>query len=431
MLQTLFVIPDWLFHGWLTIAWLVAGLLWLAWQVRRSGWNTALRSALPFYLIVAAILHFVFPRLSVEGVNPADPAGPLVPLGLAIRGYGLCLMLAILLALGLVFRRSRQSGVDTEKMFTLCFWMVIAGLAGARVFYVVQKKSSFEDASWLDLLDMTKGGLVVYGSLIGGLLAVLVFCRWNRMRLWPTLDILAPAMLLGLAIGRIGCLLNGCCYGGECGDFPLALRFPAGSAPYMDQLESGRLLGIRPVGEPDEKGIRTVQEQAAPGLKGFSGLKPGERFLIESPDPLRIAAATRLPDPPELLAVVVTGEESGTSRLRLKDLPQQSLPVHPAQVYAALNAGLLAWILWLLGYRRRFEGEVFATLMVAYPVGRFLEEVIRQDEKGIFGTALTISQWISLILLVTGMAVYLWLYSRRPRLASAAPLAAGVGPRTV
>lgn len=413
MLQTLFVIPHWLLEGWLTAAWMVVAAGMIAWRARSRGWAQAAGELLPTFSVMAVAIHFLLPRLSVPGVDPADPTGPLVPLGLAVRGYGLMLMLAILSAIGLVQVNSRRAGLDPDRMTGLCFWMVIAGLAGARIFYVVQKWGTFGEATLVDLIDMTQGGLVVYGSLFGGLLAVLVYCGVLRMRLWSTLDVLAPAMLLGLAIGRIGCLMNGCCYGGECGsEFPLGIGFPAGSAPYMEQMDNGRLFGIESEVPVAADGVRVVHRVEAGSLAGEMGLVEGERFVVQGPDPLRLAAAVQWQVDEPALAVQVTGFGSGTHPVPPGRLPPRARPIHPTQIYAAVNAGLLCLVLWFLGDHRRFEGEIFATLIVAYPVARFLEEMIRQDETGIFGTPLTISQWISVFLLGFGVVCYGWLFGR-------------------
>jgi phosphatidylglycerol:prolipoprotein diacylglycerol transferase len=94
--------------------------------------------------------------------------------------------------------------------------------------------------------------------------------------------------------------------------------------------------------------------------------------------------------------------------------PERSWPVHPAQVYSAITAGVLGWFLWAYYPYRRRDGEVFALLLTIYPVSRFLEEIIRTDEPDVFGTGLSISQNISLGLAV--VVVGLWLYlSKQPR----------------
>jgi phosphatidylglycerol:prolipoprotein diacylglycerol transferase len=91
--------------------------------------------------------------------------------------------------------------------------------------------------------------------------------------------------------------------------------------------------------------------------------------------------------------------------------PSRSLPVHPAQLYSSITAGLLAWVLWSYYPLRRRDGEVLTLMITLYPVARFLEESIRVDEPAVFGTGLSISQNISIILLA--VAVVLWVWLRR------------------
>jgi phosphatidylglycerol:prolipoprotein diacylglycerol transferase len=80
--------------------------------------------------------------------------------------------------------------------------------------------------------------LVYYGGLIGATLAGIIYIRWKKLLLWKTADILAPSIALGNAIGRIGCLLNGCCYGRVC-HLPWAIRFPNQSAAWQQHFQAG------------------------------------------------------------------------------------------------------------------------------------------------------------------------------------------------
>jgi phosphatidylglycerol:prolipoprotein diacylglycerol transferase len=87
--------------------------------------------------------------------------------------------------------------------------------------------------------------------------------------------------------------------------------------------------------------------------------------------------------------------------------------MHPAQIYATISALLVAAVLWFAFPWRRFDGQLFVWMLVLYPLCRLLEEVIRSDELGIWGTPLTISQWISVGLLVAGLGLW-WVLQRRP-----------------
>ena len=95
----------------------------------------------------------------------------------------------------------------------------------------------------------------------------------------------------------------------------------------------------------------------------------------------------------------------------LDDLPDWSLPVHPTQLYSAANGGLLCLLLLAYHPMRRRDGETLALLLSLYPVTRYLLETIRIDEPGQFGTSLTISQWVSIGLLLLAMALWTKLLS--------------------
>ncbi len=422
MRQTLLVVPhEWL--GWpLQLAWWLVIVALAVWTARREGWGGALSQLGPIGFAVSLLLYFVVPFLEVSGINPADPLGPAIPLGLAIRGYGVCLTLAIVAAVGLVIWRAQQVGLDVDRLLSLCFWMVVVGILGARLFYVIQKWEQFEFANpqqfVVTLLDMTKGGLVVYGSLFGGAAVLMLAKRIWKLPVRLVLDVVAPSMLLGLAIGRIGCLLNGCCYGGECRpETPWAIRFPVEAPAYYDQLQQGRLLGLKGEWNPELAYPLLVQEIEPDGLVARMGLpiEVGQRLRVLAPGSDYLAASkSGTIDLPLRLAIEREGIAE-TLELPVAELPERSLAVHPAQIYAAISAGLVSAVLWFAFPFRRFNGQLFVWMLILYPICRFLEEVIRSDELGIWGTPLTISQWISVWLLLGGGVLW-WSFRQRPEL---------------
>jgi len=207
MQPTLFFIP----HQWLglplLIVWLVISAIIVAVLCRRHGWGQETTGFFPVIAIVAGIIWFLVPNVEVMGINPADPLGPMVSRGLAIRGYGVCMLLAILSGMGIVIYRCRKIGYPIDPIFTLAFWMVISGVIGARLFFVIQKRDLFFgegiplSASLAAMMNMTEGGLVVYGSLFGASIAAFIFFYRTKLPVWKTADLIAPGMALGLAIG--------------------------------------------------------------------------------------------------------------------------------------------------------------------------------------------------------------------------------------
>ncbi|HEY2147090.1 MAG TPA: prolipoprotein diacylglyceryl transferase, partial [Pirellulales bacterium] len=280
MLQTLFYIPDHLFGiplfgptGALFIAWAVTALAILArlsyrlyglmGRLRQKRQARAKAAELEELTIAkqratidlvstAAILAVVGGLLSlIPRVLTTIPGSQ--DLGLPIRSYGVMVLLGVVAGVWLAAYRARKRGFAPELIFTLALWLFIGGLVGARLFYVIEywrdqfyrmdEKGSFDFWETLKgVLNFPQGGLVIYGALIGGGVAGLLF--WRRYRHLPMLkiaDVIAPSMALGLGIGRIGCFLNGCCFGGVAPTLPWAVEFPEQSPPYMRQVELGQI----------------------------------------------------------------------------------------------------------------------------------------------------------------------------------------------
>lgn len=420
MQQTLFFIPHWLLDGPLLIAWLCLGALFLAWQFFKHGNSNETWSFLPVFLIVAAVIYFVIPRVEVFGINPEDPTGPLIIQGLAVRGYGLMLLTAIVAGVSIVMSRCEKIGVTKDQITQLGFWMMLCGIAGARLFYVVQKSDqifpngiTFE--SLASIVNMTQGGLIVYGSLIFGTLAGFIFLTIHKLPVLRTADLIAPGMVLGLAIGRIGCLMNGCCYGGACSnDYP-AVTFPAGSPPYMRQLETGDLLGVSGTLDLESEDPFPVSvEQVAEGsFADQHGVVAGDKIRvnwIQSGDSelLRFAKGDvgKTKFDRNWPTAVLQTQAGASITVPISALPDRSVRTHPAQIYSAINALLLSMVLWYFWTLKHRDGQVFALMLILYPVGRFLMEFVRQDEAGLFGTGFTFSQLISFGVVVAGFILF-------------------------
>lgn len=129
-----------------------------------------------------------------------------------VYSYGLMLALAVLTASYLTAREAQKHGIARDAVYDLAFWTVLWGILGARVFFVFLNLDYFSQFP-LEILMLQKGGLAWQGSLVAGVMAGVFFIRRKKLPLFVLLDIAAPFIALGHAIGRIGCFLNGCCYG--------------------------------------------------------------------------------------------------------------------------------------------------------------------------------------------------------------------------
>jgi phosphatidylglycerol:prolipoprotein diacylglycerol transferase len=265
----------------------------------------------------------------------------------------------------------------------------------------------------LEILNIPQGGLVIYGGFLGAAAGFVVFVRKHKLPLLAMADLIAPSLMIGLALGRIGCLLNGCCYGGQT-DWPWGVTFPQDSPPYADQAARGELHGFRLEAREDKAVVVARVETGS--LAAAAGLR--EDDVVEAIDSEPIASLAQAKN------VIITNLESQRAlQLKLRSgkvvqvppvvPPARSRPVHPTQVYSAVDAALLSWLLWSYYPFRRRDGECIALLLTIHPITRFLLEVIRTDEPEVFGTGLSISQNISIGLLACA-AVMWWFLSRRP-----------------
>jgi phosphatidylglycerol:prolipoprotein diacylglycerol transferase len=255
-------------------------------------------------------------------------------LGLRLPSFGMALLLACFAALWLTAWRARREKLDPEAVYELAVWLMSGGFIGARAVYILAHPESIQ--SLADVFRIWQGGIVYYGCILGGLIGSLLYWHRRPFPFRPMADAVAPALAIGCAVGRIGCFLNGCCYGAVT-DHAWSLTFPAGTLPWARHVGEGLI-------------------------------------------PLTASA---------------------------------SLPVHPTQLYSALDGLLLLALLTAFYPRRRRDGEVMALLMVTYPVTRFLIEGLRGDEPANLA-GMTLSQAVSVAVFRGGLGVWGYL-SRLPR----------------
>jgi phosphatidylglycerol:prolipoprotein diacylglycerol transferase len=314
--------------GCLLLVWMVLGA-WALYDIRRQTgkWQLPdLGSSIYWCVVAAAIVQApVFGRR-------------LAPDGLPIFGYGAMLLAALASAIWLAAWRARQEGLPGETIWDLAVWLILSGIVGARVFYLVQyghevyAKARTLPEILFATVNLSSGGIVLYGAVIAGAAAYFTFCHLRKLPPLQLADIITPSIFIGIGFGRIGCLLNGCCYGDRC-DLPWAIVFPAEGVPTQILIDRGYLPADAP----------------------------------------------------------------------------HSPPLHPTQIYSAIDGFLIAGLtLWYYRYRRR-PGDVLALALLIAPVTRFLIEFVRGDEYGQWGTTLTISQWISVALFAVGIGFQVYL----------------------
>jgi phosphatidylglycerol---prolipoprotein diacylglyceryl transferase len=144
--------------------------------------------------------------------------------GFTLPSFGVMLALAFMAGFFWTLRRAAQKQESPDLLMEVYCWVIVAALVGARLCYLLFFPQLFLSDP-LGIL-FNKGGLVWYGGMIGVMLMLLVYATTRKLNFWKLADIITPAAALGLAIGRIGCLLAGCCYGVGC-TLPWAVHYPA------------------------------------------------------------------------------------------------------------------------------------------------------------------------------------------------------------
>ena len=129
-----------------------------------------------------------------------------------IYSYGLMLALAFMVSFALIQQQAKRQNINHAPIFNLAFIVFISGIMGARIFYVLENLSYYLKNP-VEIIILQHGGLSWFGGLILAIISAAVYLKKKKLPIYKTLDLIAPFVALGQAIGRIGCLLNGCCFG--------------------------------------------------------------------------------------------------------------------------------------------------------------------------------------------------------------------------
>ncbi len=236
--------------------------------------------------------------------------------------YGVMVAVAFMAGIVNWIILGRKEGRDSSFACDLGFWIMLSGIVGARITYVIADISYFIENPW-EIIRLDHGGLIFYGGFVAAFLAVIIFARVKHEKLLPFCDFVTTALPLGHAIGRIGCFLNGCCYGTLCN-----------------------------------------------------------------------------------LTWSVCNTNTNIEGAR-----------HPTQLYSFL-LNLVVYVILLLYYpHRKRAGRVMALYLMLYPLGRFLLEFVRGDDRiRLYG--FSVAQYASLFLFAAGLALWFSLPRQAPAKAS-------------
>lgn len=151
------------------------------------------------------------------------------PFGFAIYSYSIILILSFIASMALALHLGKKRGpLDPDYVQELAMWGIIWGLVGSRLGWVFQHPEMYL-GNPLQIFNLREGGMTIMGGIIVPILMLTVICRRRGLDARNILDTFAAPLLLGMAIGRLGCVMHGCCYGNICDPgFPLALTYPQG-----------------------------------------------------------------------------------------------------------------------------------------------------------------------------------------------------------
>jgi phosphatidylglycerol:prolipoprotein diacylglycerol transferase len=276
---------------------------------------------------------------------------------LTVKSYGLMMVIGFLLAVSLIRHLSRNITPDPQLITNAALYSLIGGVVGARLFYVVHYWEHFKE-NWPSVFAIWQGGLELYGGVILAVTIIFFYLWYHKLPIRRYLDILAIGLMLALVFGRIGCFLNGCCFGRPT-ELLCAVRFPYDSFAYRSQVDAdlGRNRPEQQLELPDE----------------FFGYYNDEGHWVQDLRPKKYLATEQ------------------KEKLKKND-KYRSLPVHPTQLYSSAAGGLLALILYLFWRRSQNAassnnrstlltkpGQIFSLMFILYGITRFFMEFLRDD----------------------------------------------------
>src|SRR5262245_13992580 len=238
--------------------------------------------------------------------------------------YGFLLAVAFVAGLLLMARLAARDGLDKQKVYDLGLWVLAASLIGSKALMVIAEWDIYyrDNPRQIFTLDFFRSGGVYYGGFIGAVIASVIVMRYYKLPWWRTADAFAPGVILGQAIGRLGCFSAGCCWGK-----------PTAGWYGVHFSEKGH----------DITGVPIIVDHLSDQVQ--------ENIWAQ-----RLGGVL------------------------------EPLTLHPTQLYEAGAALWILVLLLLLYRRRRFEGQVILAYAMLYSVVRFIIEYWRDDPRGeIFG----------------------------------------------
>jgi prolipoprotein diacylglyceryltransferase len=360
------------------------------------------------------------------------------PDGIPIYGFGVMLFLAFIVCTWMGGRRGERQGISKETIQDLAIWIFVGGLLGARITYLLQEPNVGGLWGMLKRLpQIWEGGIVLYGAVLGAVasyaVAWLLIYRKRGLSTLRFVDVVAPTVAVGLCLGRLGCFLNGCCFGqvacADCAVIPA--HFPLSSPPRVALVDAGyQTVAGFTVAIPQPPGLNNGVSVGAvdPSSRAYEkGLRPGSVIVgVNDHDVQRVADLNRYLAgleawPRGQAQLTLTFQPTPGAEPVSSELRPRTLGLYPTQIYEVISMLLLLLVLLSYDSLRRQPGQVGAVLMVGYGVHRFLNEILRDDPRPVD------FEQIGSIALVAG-GLFLWLWLQFKPVPATASSAASPGP---
>jgi phosphatidylglycerol:prolipoprotein diacylglycerol transferase len=156
-----------------------------------------------------------------------------------VPAYGVMAVIGYFVGMYFINKEAQRNLIKPIMMQSLSMWIIVGMLIGARIWYAMENWYQYAPDP-ISVLKLWEGGMVFYGGFIGGFIGGLLFIKLAKLPLPKVLDITAPGIAIAVGLGRIGCFLNGCCYGKETSS-RIGVCFPQRWLPpvYIDQVQRG------------------------------------------------------------------------------------------------------------------------------------------------------------------------------------------------
>ncbi|MBL7154611.1 MAG: prolipoprotein diacylglyceryl transferase [Phycisphaerae bacterium] len=279
-----------------------------------------------------------------------------------VKSYGLMMVVGFVAAVTVIRRLSRSFTPDPQLITNAALYSLIGGVVGARLFYVIHYFEQFK-GHWLGVFKIWHGGLELLGGVILAISIIFLYLVYHKLPMRRYLDVLAVGLLMALVFGRVGCFLNGCCWGKPT-TLPWGVRFPYDSLAYNSQINA----------DPQRNRLEPHLNLPREGYFGFTA-ENGKWY-------------------PKAFAELTEEQKYEVTKGKYR-----CLPVHPTQLYSSAVGGLsclLCYLFWRRGKKaekaaraNKFlcrPGQTFALMFIVYGISRFSIEFLRDDNPLEYGS---------------------------------------------